>query len=251
MLPSDPYILKRSLGEDAYDIFNLKIKSGYSYQFTRNNLQLNDRNGAFSEVGLFSGVYATDWSWAALWMDFDNDGLKDLFVSNGIPKRMNDIDYINYISNEEIQNKLRANKIKEKDMALIDKFPQIKIPNKFFRNTGSLAFSDIEQQVGNNKSTYSNGAVYADLDNDGDLDVVVNNINEPALVYENKSNDKHDKAYVDIKLKGPAANINGIGAKAVLYSADQIYLYEKQTVHGFMSGMEIPIHIGLGKIKVD
>lgn len=251
MLPSDPYILKRSLGEDAYDIFNLKIKSGYSYQFTRNNLQLNDRSGTFSEVGLYSGVYATDWSWAALWMDFDNDGLKDLFVSNGIPKRMNDIDYINYISNEEIQNKLRANKIKEKDMALIDKFPQIKIPNKFFRNTGSLAFADVEKQVGDNRSTYSNGAVYADLDNDGDLDVVVNNINEPALVYENKSNDKHDKAYVDLKLKGPAANINGIGAKAVLYSAGQIYLYEKQTVHGFMSGMEIPIHIGLDKIKVD
>lgn len=251
MLPADPYILKRSLGEDAWDIFNLKIKSGYSYQFTRNNLQLNDRNGAFSEVGLYSGVYATDWSWAALWMDFDNDGLKDLFVSNGIPKRMNDIDYINYISNEEIQNKLRTDKIKEKDMALIDKFPQIKIPNKFFKNTGNLAFADLALQIGNDQSTYSNGAVYADLDNDGDLDVVVNNINEPALVYENKSNDKHDKAYVDLKLKGPAGNVNAVGAKAALFSAGQIYLYEKQGVHGFMSGMEIPMHIGLDKIKVD
>jgi enediyne biosynthesis protein E4 len=251
MLPADPYILKRSLGEDAWDIFNLKLKSGYSYQYTRNNLQLNDRNGTFSEVGLYSGVYATDWSWAALWMDFDNDGLKDLFVSNGIPKRMNDIDYINYISNEEIQNKLRTDKMKGKDMALIDKFPQIKIPNKFFKNNGDLAFADIEPQVGDNESTYSNGAVYADLDNDGDLDVVVNNINEPALVYENKSNDKHDKAYVDIKLKGPATNINAIGAKAVLFAAGHIYLYEKQGVHGFLSAMEMPIHIGLDKIKVD
>lgn len=251
MLSADPYILKRSLGEESWDIFDLKLKNGYNYQYTRNNLQLNDRNGAFSEVGLYSGVYATDWSWAALWMDFDNDGLKDLFISNGIPKRMNDIDYINYISNEEIQNKLRADKMNEKDMALIDKFPQIKIPNKFFKNTGNLAFTDIEQQVGDNRSTYSNGAVYADLDNDGDLDVVVNNINEAALVYENKSNDKHDKAYVDIKLKGASGNINAVGAKAVLFSAGQVYLYEKQTVHGFMSGMEIPIHIGLDKIKVD
>lgn len=251
MLPADPYILKRSLGEDAYDIFNLKLKSGYNYQYTRNNLQLNDRNGTFSEVGLYSGVFATDWSWSALWMDFDNDGLKDLFISNGIPKRMNDIDYINYVSNEEIQNKLRADKMKDKDMALIEKFPQIKIPNKFFKNTGDLAFADLEQRVGENKPTYSNGAVYADLDNDGDLDVVVNNINDPALVYENKSNDKHDKAYVDIKLKGPANNINGIGAKVVLWGGGQLYLYEKQGVHGFLSGMEIPMHIGLDKIKAD
>lgn len=251
MLPADPYILKRSLGEDAYDIFNLKIKSGYNYQYTRNNLQLNERNGAFSEVGLYSGVYATDWSWSALWMDFDNDGLKDLFVSNGIPKRMNDIDYINYISNEEVQNKLRANKINEKDMALIDKFPQIKIPNKFFKNTGQLSFTDVEPQVSGNRSTFSNGAIYADLDNDGDLDVAVNNINEAALVYENKSNDKHDRAFVDIKLKGPPGNINGVGSKVVLFASGQIYLYEKQGVHGFLSAMEIPIHIGLDKIKVD
>ncbi|MET3882039.1 hypothetical protein ABIE54_000928 [Chitinophagaceae bacterium OAS944] len=251
MLPADPYILKRSLGEESWDIFDLKLKNGYNYQYTRNNLQLNDRNGAFSEIGLYSGVYATDWSWAALWMDFDNDGLKDLFISNGIPKRMNDIDYINYISNQEIQNKLWANKLNEKDMALIDKFPQIKIPNKFFKNTGNLVFADIEQQVGNNESTYSNGAVYADLDNDGDLDVIVNNINAPALIYENKTNDKHNKTYVDIKLIGPAGNVNAVGAKAVLFSAGHIYLYEKQGVHGFMSGMEIPMHIGLDKIKVD
>jgi hypothetical protein len=251
MLPADPYILKRSLGEDAYDIFNLKIKRGYNYQYTRNNLQLNERNGVFSEVGLYSGVYATDWSWSALWMDFDNDGLKDLFISNGIPKRMNDIDYINYVSNEEIQNKLRTDKMNEKDMALTDKFPKIKIPNKFFKNNGHLSFTDIEQQISESKSTFSNGAIYADLDNDGDLDVVVNNINDPVLVYENKSNDKHDKAFVDIKLKGPANNINGVGTKVVLFANEQIYLYEKDGVHGFLSAMEMPMHIGLHKIKVD
>ena len=106
MLPSDPYILKRSLGEDEYNIFYMKIGYGYNYQYTRNNLQFNRRNGMFSEVGLYAGVAATDWSWAPLWMDFDNDGLKDLFISNGIPKRLNDIDYINFVSNERYKEKI-------------------------------------------------------------------------------------------------------------------------------------------------
>ena len=173
MLPSDPYILKRSLGEDEYDLFQYKIAAGYNYQYTMNNLQLNRRNGMFSEVGLYSGVYATDWSWAPLWMDFDNDGLKDLFISNGIPKRMNDMDYVNFISNQEIQNKISSNKMDEKDMALVNKFPEIKTPNRLFKNNGNMAFSDVNPQVDNDKPTYSNGAVYADFDNDGDLDIVV------------------------------------------------------------------------------
>src|SRR5205085_535571 len=166
-------------GEDEYNTFYMKLGYGYNNQYTRNNLQLNRRNGMFSEVGLYSGVAATDWSWAALWMDFDNDGLKDLFISNGIPKRMNDMDYVNFISNEEIQEKLRGNKMDEKNMALISKFPEIKIPNKFYRNNGGLVFKDMQDSIGNDKASYSNGAIYADLDNDGDLDVVVNNIDDP------------------------------------------------------------------------
>jgi enediyne biosynthesis protein E4 len=251
MLSSDPYVLKRSLGDDSYDIFNEKLKMGYNCQYTRNNFQLNRGNGMFSEVGLYSGIYATDWSWSALWMDFDNDGLKDLFVSNGIPKRLNDIDYINYVSNQEIQGKIRDNKVSETDMALIDKFPQIKIPNKFFKNTGNAVFKDEEQHIANNESTFSNGAVYADFDNDGDLDVVVNNINEPALLYENKTNNLHKKPFVQIKLKGPEKNINALGAKIVVFAKDGICLYEKQAVHGFLSTMEIPMHLGMDKIQPD
>ena len=147
MLPSDPYILKRSPGEDSYDVFNLKISYGYNYQYTRNTLQFNRGNGHFSETGLYSGVAATDWSWAPLCVDFDNDGLKDLFISNGIPKRLNDIDYINYISDQSIQQKIKDNKIDEKDRTLIDKFPQIKIPNKFYRNNGNMKFEDIHDSV--------------------------------------------------------------------------------------------------------
>ncbi|MES2004928.1 MAG: VCBS repeat-containing protein [Bacteroidota bacterium] len=251
MLPSDPYILKRSLGEDEYDIFQYKIAAGYNHQYTRNNLQLNRRNGMFSEVGLYSGIFATDWSWAALWMDFDNDGLKDLFISNGIPKRMNDMDYVNFVSNQEIQNKISSNKMEEKDMALVNKFPEIKIPNKFYKNNGNLAFSDVNQRVQNDKPTYSNGAIYADLDNDGDLDIVVNNIDEAAMVYRNTSNDKKDKPFVEIELKGSEKNRNAIGAKVIMYANGGIRTYEKNPVRGFQSSMEGPIHIGLVDTKTD
>ena len=251
MLPSDPYILKRSLGEDDYDIFFHKISVGYNYQYTRNNLQYNRKNGMFSETGLYSNVSATDWSWAPLWMDFDNDGLKDLFISNGIPKRMNDMDYVNFISNGEIQQKLRENKMDDKNMALVNKFPEIKIANKFYSNKGDLVFQDMADSIVNDKSTYSNGAIYADLDNDGDLDVVVNNIDDPALIYENKSNDKKDKSFVEIRLKGAERNINAIGAKVVVFANGGIRTYENCPVKGFQSSMEVPLHIGLDKTTID
>ena len=251
MLPSDPYILKRSFGDDEYDIFLDKISVGYNYQYSRNNLQYNRRNGMFSEAGLYAGVYATDWSWAPLWMDFDNDGLKDLFISNGIPKRLNDMDYINFVSSEEIQQKLNENKMDENNMALVNKFPEIKIPNKFFKNNGNLQFLDIADSIGNNKPTFSNGAIYADLDNDGDLDVVVNNIDDPVLVYKNKSNDKKDKRFVEIALRGPEKNRNAISAKVIVFANSGIRTYENFPVRGFQSSMQVPLHIGLDKTSYD
>jgi enediyne biosynthesis protein E4 len=251
MLPSDPYILKRSEGEDSWETFFTKIGYGYNYQYTRNNLQLNRRNGTFSEIGLYAGVYASDWSWSPLFMDFDNDGTKDLFISNGIPKRLNDIDYINFISNVDLQEKMRSTGLDEKDISLIDRFPQIKIPNRFFKNSPDLQFQDMSAEIKNNKNTYSNGAVYADFDNDGDLDVLVNNIEDPAILYENKSNDRKDKAFVEIKLKGPEKNINALGARILLFANGGIRTYEKFPVRGFLSSMEGPIHIGLDKTVVD
>jgi hypothetical protein len=251
MLPSDPKILKSSLGEDEYNTFYMKIGYGYNYQYTRNNLQLNRRNGMFSEVGLYAGVAATDWSWSPLWMDFDNDGLKDLFISNGIPKRLNDMDYVNYISDDEIQDKLKNNFTDDKDLGLINKFPEIKLPNRFFKNEGDVKFKDVDNEISGDVPTFSNGAVYADFDNDGDLDVVVNNIEDPVLLYENKSNDKKTRPYIDLKLKGSSKNINAIGAKVLVYDSNEIRSYEKYPVRGFQSSMEIPIHIGLYKTKVD
>ena len=252
MMPQDPYILKRSLGEDEYNLYNFKIKHGYHPQFARNALQLNRGGNMFSETGLYSGIFATDWSWASLFLDFDNDGWKDLFISNGIPKRMNDFDYINYISSAEVQEKAKNNKFEEIDLALIDKFPQIKLKNKFYLNKKEAIFEDMEAQIGNNLPTYSNGAVYADFDNDGDLDVAVNNINDPVLLYKNTTNDKGlKKSYIELKLKGPWNNINATGAKAVVFVENEIRTYEKFPVRGFQGSMEIPLHIGLSAAKTD
>ncbi len=251
MLPSDPYILRRSLGEDEYNTFQIKIKNGYNYQYARNTLQLNRGNGLFSETGLYSNMYATDWSWATLWVDFDNDGLKDLFVSNGIPKRLNDIDYVNYISSDEIQAKIRANQLAEKDMALIDKFPQIKLPNRFFRNTGKASFEDVGQQVKNNPDTYSNGALYADFDNDGDLDMVVSNIDGPVTLYQNLVSDDRKNPAVQLVLEGPMQNRNAVGSKIYVFGNDETRSYEKFPVHGFQSSMEAPLSIANNISKAD
>src|SRR5579871_811421 len=147
MLPDDPYILKRSEGEDTWDIYNIKLDYGYNHQYTRNNLQYNRRDGHFSDVGLYSGIAATDWSWSPLWVDFDNDGKKDLFISNGIPKRLNDIDYINFVSNQELQDKMRNGGLDDKDMSLINKFPEIKLPSKFYHNDSNLCFSDWKDRI--------------------------------------------------------------------------------------------------------
>lgn len=251
MLPSDPYILKRSLGEDTYDLFHEKVGMGYFYQFTRNNLQYNRGNGKFSEIGLYSGIAATDWSWAPLWMDFDNDGLKDLFISNGIPKRMNDIDYVNFVTSGEVQQKITNNDMQGKDMSLIKKFPEIKIPNKFYRNQGNLSFADEETRVKDNDPTFSNGAVYADLDNDGDLDIVVNNIDHPVLVYENRTADSARASSLSLDLVGPANNRNAVGARVILFSGDQVRTYEVNPAKGFLSSMQIPLHIGIKGTTVD
>ncbi len=194
---------------------------------------------------MYSGIVATDWSWAALFMDFDNDGWKDLFVSNGIPKRLNDMDYVNFASNSEIQAKVRANKLDEKDMALIDKFPEIKLPNKFFINQKEARFEDGEKRIKNDRPTYSNGAVYADFDNDGDLDIVVNNINDAALLYENNTNDKGDKKFIQLDLVGPEKNIRALGARVLVFKPGNVESYEKYPVHGFQSSMEVPMQFGI------
>ncbi len=254
MLPSDRQILKRSEGEDSYNIFQYKLRQGYNHQFARNNLQLNrGASGKFSEIGLMANVYATDWSWTPLLFDFENDGYNDLFISNGIPKRMNDIDYIQFVSNEKIQQKIAEKKMDENDMSLTDLLPEIKLPNRFFGNKKNLSFSDKTPYVEGNVDSFSNGAIYADFDNDGDLDIITNNINDKAFFYENLSkHSSNENDYLKIELKGPKENINAIGAKIWIESNQEKIVAQKFPVRGFQSSMEIPLQVGLGdkrKIK--
>ena len=251
MLPYDPNILKRSEGEDAYYNFKFKLQMGYNVQFARNNLQLNQGDGYFSEVGLFAGIHATDWSWSSLFLDFDNDGLKDLFISNGINKRMNDIDYINYVSNDDIQKRINDKTFDESDISLVDLLPEVKIPNKFFSNKGDVSFEESTENVENQVSSYSNGAIFADLDKDGDLDIVTNNINAPAFIYENTTQ-KNTNKYLQISLVGSDKNRQAIGAKVIVCQENSLQLQEKFPVRGFQSSSETPLHFGLGKSqKID
>lgn len=250
MLPYDPYILKKSEGEDALGIFRFKLSYGYSYQYAKNSLQLNNANGTFSDIAMYSDVYATDWSWAPILADFNNDGIKDLFVSNGIPKRMNDIDYINFISNDDVQWRIKSDNADDRDMSYLEKLPEIKLPNKVFYGSEDLRFKDQEIFIKNNKASYSNGAIAADLDNDGDLDVITSNIDQNAFVYENISSDSTQSNRIRISLRGADGNRNAVGSKVIVELKDgKRMLCEKFPVRGFQSSYEGDLHIGIGSIE--
>lgn len=254
MLPEDPIILKSSLGEDGFDVFKFKLGFGYNPQFSRNTLQLNNGDGSFSEIGAFAGIHATDWSWAPLFFDMDHDGLKDLFVSNGIPRRMNDIDYINFKTNDDLKYKESFNDFEEDDLAFINKMPEIKLKNKFLHNNGDLRFSDLSEAVINSAVSYSSSAIAADLDNDGDLDVVVNNIDDEPFVYENltRTGTSGSGHYLQLALQGAALNRNAIGATAIISKGGQHLVYENFPAKGFQSSSLGPLHLGLGETdKID
>ncbi len=251
MRPEDPVILKSSLGEDDYGEFQFKLSFGYNYQYARNSLQLNNRNNTFSEIGVYSNVFASDWSWATLFLDFDDDGYKDIYISNGIPKRMNDIDYVNYVSNNEIHWKIDMDQMKDSDLIVEQRLPSIKLKNKFFKNNHNLTFSDISGSIRDNLPSFSNGAAYGDFDNDGDLDIVVNNIRDDVYLYENNSNqsptDNHH--YININLSGPKGNPMAIGSKVIAYKKDEILSSEQYPVRGYLSFVSPVLHLGLGNVQ--
>ncbi len=244
MLPEDPGILKSSLSEDGYDVFKFKLGFGYNPQFSRNTLQLNNGDGTFSEIGAFAGVEASDWSWTPLFIDFDHDGLRDLFISNGIPRRMNDIDYINFKTNSELKYREEFNDIRNNELDFIDKMPEIKLPNKFYRNGGGLQFEDIEHQIDGALPSYSSSAVAVDLDNDGDLDVVTNNIKDKPFVYENKLN--APGAVYRIKVIGGEGNRDGIGSSVVVARGSKRIVYDYYPVRGYQSSVQAPLHVSVG-----
>ena len=250
MMPEDPVILKRSEVEEALDVFRFKLNYGYNYQLAKNALQLNNGNNTFSEIGRYGGVHATDWSWSPLLFDMDLDGTKDLFVSNGIPKRMNDMDYIDFHASNDIKFKIQFDHVEEDDLSVIERIPEIKIFNKFFLGTPSIQFHDAEAMIRNNQISYSNSAAYADLDNDGDLDVVTNNINDPAFIYENLTQKPGDRS-TSVHLTYKQNNREGLGAKVMAYQDGAVQYVEYFQSRGFQSSMSGPVILAKGDQPID
>ncbi|MFC4873304.1 VCBS repeat-containing protein [Negadavirga shengliensis] len=243
MLGETNYRKKTTIGGETYARYINNDRWGYEYQHVRNMLQLNNGSGVpFSEMGMMAGVYQTDWSWSPLFMDVDNDGFKDLIVTNGFPRDITDKDFADYRA--DVGN---VATIKQ----LLDSIPIVKIPNYAFKNNGDLSFTDSGEEWGLNLPSFSNGAVYVDLDGDGDLDYVVNNINDRAFVFRNRLNDNEQQSnFLRIKLNGPQHNKAGIGTKLVLEDHDGWIQYLEQYVaRGYMSSVEEIAHFGLGRAE--
>lgn len=250
MLPGDDYRLKTNTSFEGYDVFKLKQNQGFYNQFTQNALQVNNGNGQFLETAFYSGVAASDWSWGALIFDADNDGLSDIFVCNGIYRDVTDQDFIDFFANDIVKQMVLTGK-KEEIGSVIDKMPSVPIPNKAFKNKGQLKFEDEGNNWGLNKPSFSNGAVYADLDNDGDLDMVINNVNQPALIYRNNSREQSKTNYISLSLKYKAPNAFAIGTTIKIYQGNQIISRSIIPSKGFQSSVEYKQTIGLGVNKTD
>ncbi|WP_343211293.1 VCBS repeat-containing protein [Aquimarina litoralis] len=251
MLPEDLTTYKSSGTEHGFNIYNQYLKNGYYPQYMQNALQLNRGNDNFSEIAFFSGIAATEWSWAPLIADLNNDGFKDVFISNGIKGATNDMDFISFIANENIQKRIEDGMTKD-DLALIDELPNKKTANYFYSNKGDLTFTDMSAKWTENLPSYSNGAVYADLDNDGDLDIVTNNIDDDAFIYKNRSDTLVKYNYVRLKLKGIQQNTQAIGATATLYSNNELQMASINPTRGYLSSVSPIIHFGLGNsTKID
>jgi hypothetical protein len=251
MLPDNDFRLKTTTSFDNIDIYRLKVASGFYHQFMHNALQLNNKNGKYKEVARFSGVEASDWSWGEMIFDADNDGYNDIYVSNGIYRDLTNQDFIDFFANTMIQKMVLSGK-KDEISSIIEKMSSQPIPNKMFRNNGDLTFKDMGKDWGLDIPSFSNGAAYGDLDNDGDLDMVVNNNNMPSFVFKNKSREKNKNGFIGFKLKGLPQNINAVGAKINVFIQGQILSKEVIPARGFQSSVDYKQIIGLGKFtKID
>ncbi len=246
MLPEEEEVLKSSQTDPPGDMYNFQKDLGYHDQISRNCLQLNIGKGKkFADIGLYSGIAATDWSWSPLVADYDLDGMNDIFISNGIKGRLNDLDYINFVSNHQLRT--NATDSRFFDNEILQHLPSGKWHNYVFSGSKDLRFTDQSDKWGFSQATLSQGAAYADLDNDGDLEIITNNMNEPAGIYKNNSRESHKEMhYLSIQLKGDYPNTFCVGAKAFLFCNHSVMYRELQPERGFLSCSEPILHFGLG-----
>ena len=249
MLPEDNKRWKLTPRGNGYDEFEHGLSVGYEPQYVRNTLQLNNGNGTFSEIGQLAGIEATEWSWSILFADYDNDGLKDLFITNGYGKDITNLDFIMY--GDETQNMGLPTADKEQRQALLNELPGIKIHNYIYKNKGDLTFSDESTSWGLTEPTFSNGAAYADLDNDGDLDLVVNNIDGEASLLESQANNKKNQSnYLRIAFEGPEKNWEGFGTKVYLKTKGTLQYQYFSPFRGYLSSVEPFLHFGVGQNNI-
>ena len=251
MLPDNDYRMKTTTSFDTYEVYRLKENSGFYHQFMQNTFQLNNQNGKFMEIGYYSGVSASDWSWGALLFDGDNDGYNDLYICNGIRYDLTDQDFVNYFSSSIIQQMVVSGQ--REDMSnIINKMSSTPQRNKMYRNQGNLLFNDVADDWGMTHLSFSNGASYGDLDNDGDLDLVVNNVNDKAFVYRNNSIEFNKNNFISFALTGSEQNTFAIGSKVEAFVNNQVLSREQIPSRGFQSSMDYKMVIGLGaQQKVD
>ncbi|MBS9463994.1 VCBS repeat-containing protein [Flagellimonas sp. 389] len=249
MLPENLETYKTSGLEYPFPIYQQYLKNGFAPQYMQNAFLLNLGDNNFSEIANLSGISATEWSWGALFADFDNDGHKDLFVSNGIKGATNDMDFISFIANDKIQKKIEEG-MSEKEMAFINELPEKKVPNYFFSNNGDLTFKDVTDAWFKKEASFSNGCVYADLDNDGDLDLVINNVNDEASILENTFNETSKQNALQLVFKGNTNNTFGIGAKVIAYTKNRTITQENFVSRGYLSAVPNTIQMGIGKDSI-
>lgn len=246
MLPEDNFRRKMLIPAAGYDKFQLSLQNGYQPQYTRNTLQLNDGDGRFSDISFLSGVSSTDWSWSALLADYDNDGDKDLMVTNGFYRDLGNLDYIHYQA--RMQNPMGSGDAKkEGKLNAIRSLAKFPLQNYLFENNDDLTFTKRSDEWGFTDPGFSNGASYADLDNDGDLDLIINDFNSEAKLFKNTSNERNKNNFLKVKLVGKKPNIEGIGAKLWLYTGSKKQFIEFNPYRGFESSVEPVLHFGTGK----
>ncbi|MCE7996354.1 MAG: VCBS repeat-containing protein [Roseivirga sp.] len=245
MMAEDNERQKLLKGQEPYDLYHAAVDYGLGHQVMRNTLQLNNGNGTFSEIGQLAGISHTDWSWSPLIADFDNDGYKDLFITNGLYRDLTDMDYRNYTSPQAINR--FAGDVAGHSLELTQLMPSNPVPNYIYQNQGNLTFTNKSKTWGLDQAAFSNGAVYADLDLDGDLDLITNNFNSEAFLYRNNAREQATaNAFLTVKLRGSSANPDGIGAKITLTTDEGIQYQAVSPYRGFASSGDAVAHFGLG-----